>query len=260
MPVGPTILWPVKATRSAPRAAMSTGSCGTACEASTTTVAPTAWPRAAISADRVDRAEHVRHVRHGNDLGPLVEQTLGGGLVQVQPPLVGYVEPAQHRAGPLASSCQGTMLEWCSITEMTISSPGRSEAPSVYAHRLSASEAFLVKTISSERWAPMNCASVRPRALERLSRLRAQHVHGAGDVGVVVEVVIFDRLDHDPRLLRGVGAVEVDQRRTADSPLQDREVGADVPRRRRRSAPPRAPTHLPRPRRDLWWPGTPAHR
>ncbi len=48
MPVGPTILWPVKATRSAPSAATSTGSWGTAWEASTTTVAPTAWAWAAI--------------------------------------------------------------------------------------------------------------------------------------------------------------------------------------------------------------------
>ena len=48
-----------------------------------------------------------------------------------------------------ARSCHGTMLEWCSMTEMTISSPGRSEAPSVYAHRFNASEAFLVNTTSS---------------------------------------------------------------------------------------------------------------
>ncbi len=42
MPVGPTILCPVKATRSAPSVDTSNGSCGTACEASSTTVAPTA--------------------------------------------------------------------------------------------------------------------------------------------------------------------------------------------------------------------------
>ena len=48
MPVGPTILCPVKATRSAPSAERLTGSCGTAWEASTITVAPTAWPSAAI--------------------------------------------------------------------------------------------------------------------------------------------------------------------------------------------------------------------
>ena len=46
------------------------------------------------------------------------------------------------------------------MIEMTISSPGPSRAPSVWAHRLRASEAFLVNTISSERAAPMNWASV----------------------------------------------------------------------------------------------------
>ena len=59
-----------------------------------------------------------------------------------------------------ASICHGTMLEWCSITETTISSPGRSRAPRVCAQRLRASEAFLVKTTSSERAAPMKFASV----------------------------------------------------------------------------------------------------
>ncbi len=36
MPVGPTVLWPVKTRKSAPEAATSTGSCGAACEASMT--------------------------------------------------------------------------------------------------------------------------------------------------------------------------------------------------------------------------------
>ena len=52
------------------------------------------------------------------------------------------------------------MLEWCSITEITISSPGFSREPSVWAHRLSASEAFLVKITSSARAAPMKSAIV----------------------------------------------------------------------------------------------------
>ena len=47
----------------------------------------------------------------------------------------------------------------------------------------------------------MNCRQLSPRALEGLSRFCAQHVHGTSDVGVVVEVVILDRLDHDPRFL-----------------------------------------------------------
>ena len=51
------------------------------------------------------------------------------------------------------------MLEWCSITEMTISSPGPAPHRACGRHRFSASEAFLVKTISSLRVAPMKSAS-----------------------------------------------------------------------------------------------------
>ena len=50
MPVGPVTLWPVKTRKSASTACTSTGSCGAACEASTTTTAPTSWARRAISA------------------------------------------------------------------------------------------------------------------------------------------------------------------------------------------------------------------
>ena len=69
---------------------------------------------------------------------------------------------------------------------------------------------------------------LRPGTLERLGRLGAEQVHGAGDVGVVVQVVVLHRLDDDARLLRGVGAVQVDQRPVTDRAFEDREVGADV--------------------------------
>ncbi len=52
------------------------------------------------------------------------------------------------------------MLLWCSISEMTTTSPGFSPAPSVWAARLSASDAFLVKTISSRDGAPMKAATL----------------------------------------------------------------------------------------------------
>ena len=53
--------------------------------------------------------------------------------------------------------CHGTMLEWCSMIESTISSPARRRSrPNVYATRLIASVALRVKTISSVRAALMN--------------------------------------------------------------------------------------------------------
>ena len=145
------------------------------------------------------------------------------------------VSPNQRRVAPLrsVSSCHGTMLEWCSISVMTTSSPApiaRSPCAqaSVLATRLSASEAFLVKITSSRDGAPMNAATLSRARLERLGRLRAELVHGAGDVGVVALEVVDHRVDDDLRLLRGVGAVEVDQRQPArERALEDREVLAD---------------------------------
>jgi hypothetical protein len=78
------------------------------------------------------------------------------------------VMPNQRSTAPVRShsSCHGTMLEWCSISEITISSPGPSRnrgsaavAENVRATRLMASVEFLVKTISSGLAAPMNAAT-----------------------------------------------------------------------------------------------------
>ena len=160
MPVGPTILWPVNATRSAPSDTTSTGSCGTACDASSTTVAPTAWPRAAISATGLTvPSTFDTYATEMILVRSLISPSAAAASRSSRP---SAVTSNQRSTAPVrsASSCQGTMLEWCSITEMTISSPARRPAPSVWAHRLRASDAFLVKTISSERLAPTNWAIV----------------------------------------------------------------------------------------------------
>ncbi len=162
MPVGPTHLWPVKASRSAPEATTSTGSCGTAWEASTTTSAPTSWARAAISATglmvpsmldtQVSETTLVRSVIRSSMFDRSSRPS--------------SVSPNQRSVAPVrsVSSCHGTMLEWCSISVMTTSSPGPTwNGPgqaSVLAARLSASEAFLVKITSSREGAWMNAATL----------------------------------------------------------------------------------------------------
>ena len=76
------------------------------------------------------------------------------------------VMPNQRSVAPVRSqsSCHGTMLEWCSISVITISSPGptwRSPGQAkVCAARLRASEAFLVKITSSRSGAPRNAATL----------------------------------------------------------------------------------------------------
>ena len=99
MPVGPHILWPVNATKSAPRACTSSGMCGAACEASTTTRAPTSWARRTSSSARVDGAEDVGHVDERHDLGALGDDPVEVG--QVEAAVVGEREPPQRRAGAL---------------------------------------------------------------------------------------------------------------------------------------------------------------
>ena len=55
-----------------------------------------------------------------------------------------------------ASSCHGTMFEWCSISVSTISSPSRRFAsPQARAIRLMDSVVFRVNTMSSAFAAPM---------------------------------------------------------------------------------------------------------
>jgi hypothetical protein len=65
------------------------------------------------------------------------------------------------------------------------------------------------------------------RALERLRGLVRERVDRAVDVGVVVRQRGLDRVEHRPRLLRGVGAVEVGEPLAAELAREDRELGGD---------------------------------
>src|SRR5206468_9437830 len=47
---------------------------------------------------------------------------------------------------------------------------------------------------------------------------------GAVDVSVVVLVVVDERIDHLPRLLRSRSVVQIDKRLAIHLPLQDREI------------------------------------
>lgn len=158
MPVGPTALCPVNASRSAPSVDTSTGNCGTACEASTTTTAPTACALAAMSViGLIVPSAFDTQVSETTLVCSLMSSSM---LLRSSRP--SSVTPNQRSVAPVRSqaSCHGTMLLWCSISVMSTSSPGFSAAPSVCAARLSASEAFLVKTISSRFGAPMKAATL----------------------------------------------------------------------------------------------------
>ena len=107
-----------------PARARSTGICGTACAPSTTTIAPAAWARRTISCDRVDGPEHVGDVRDGDDLDVAAGQQ-GVELVEVAAGPRRRRRPSRTSAPRRsASCCQGTKLEWCSISVTTTRSPG----------------------------------------------------------------------------------------------------------------------------------------
>jgi len=124
------------------------------------------------------------------------------------------------------ASCHGTMFEWCSMTETTISSPGPSEADSVWAAEVQRLRGVLREDDLLGARRPDERGDRRTRPLERRCRLRAEHVHGTGDVRVVREVVVRDGVDDLPGLLARVAGVEVGQRVRADASRQNREVSA----------------------------------
>ena len=66
-----------------------------------------------------------------------------------------------------------------------------------------------------------------PRCFVSLRRPRAQLVQTAMHIGIVVFIVIPERFDYHPRLLRGRRAVEVNQWMPMRPLTQDREILTD---------------------------------
>ena len=95
MPEGPSILWPLKATKSAPMACTSVGRCGTDWQASTRVTAPLAASGCGQAFDRGERAEHVRHRGEGKELRP-VEQTVE--VAEIELAIVGDGDPTDLEA------------------------------------------------------------------------------------------------------------------------------------------------------------------
>ena len=201
--------------------------CGTDCAASTSTTAPAACARGTIVVERRDRADRVRDVRerdqlhageqrvevvehqHAVAVGRDVAQ-LGAGLGGQQLPRheVGVVLELGGEDRVARSEVRQTPRERDQVDRL-----GRVARPD---------DLFGVRRVHETR-------DLRARRFEVLGRTRGQFVDAAVDVGVVVLVVVNERIDDRPRLLRGRRRVEVDQPLAARRPLaQDREVGDDL--------------------------------
>ena len=71
------------------------------------------------------------------------------------------------------------------------------------------------------------CRHALPRFLVRFSRAGTQFVETAMHIGVVVLVIMPERIDHGARLLRCRRVIEIDQRMTVRFLIEDRKILAD---------------------------------
>ena len=194
------------------------GSCGAACEASTTTIAPTSWALRAISATGLIVPSMLETQV---SVTTLVRSVISSSMLD-RSRCPSSVMPNHFRLAPVRSVRQlprhdvGVVLHLGGDDHVALADLQRTARPRQrvghQVERLGGvlGEDHLVATGRvDERRHPVAAL------LERLGRLRTQRVHGARDVGVVPLQVVDHRVDDHLRLLRGVGAVEVDQRQTA---------------------------------------------
>ena len=162
MPVGPYILCTEKVRKSQPMSCTSTRRWGTLCAPSTSTFVPWAWAMAVISftgftvpSTLLTWAMQTSRVRGENRFLYASRSISPSSVIGITLRTM----PFRSR-----SICQGTMLEWCSITLTSTSSPSlRNASPKEKATRLRLSVVPRVKIISASLRALIKCCTL-PRA------------------------------------------------------------------------------------------------
>ena len=128
------------------------------------------------------------------------------------------------------SICHGTRFEWCSSRDASTSSPGPTRSrPNVCATRFTDSVVPRVNTISARVGGAEKAPHDGARGLEPLRGGHAERVDGTVHVAGVARVHAAHLVEHGERLLRGRGAVEVDER-VAVHALRERGELAAHPR------------------------------
>ena len=181
---------------------------------------------AADVADRIDGAEHVRHVGHAEDFHFRGQQR----VQRVQIELAAIVEfgDLDRRAGTLRDQLPrhdvGVVFHAREHDRVAGLQPRQRPGigDQIDRERGAAAQHQLVAAHLQK------CGELAARGLKGFGRLRAQRVHGAADVGVVVAIEVVHCLDHRRRLLPGIGRVEVDQRLAVNLARQHWEIAADL--------------------------------
>ena len=226
-PVGPSILWALQATKSAPRAATSVGRWGIIWAASTTVIAPTARAAAATSAtggmvpSTLDMPEMPTTLTRSS--------SRAGRPLEVHPEVGGQGQVGQFGAGVAADQLPGhdvgVVLQ--GGEQDAVAGAQVVQAPAV-GHGVDRRGGAAGEDDLPRRGGVEEGGHLGPGPLVQVGRLLGQGVGPAVDVGVVPAVVVVHGVEHLDRLLGGGRRVEVDQRPAVHLPLQQGEVGPQV--------------------------------
>src|SRR5579883_2352082 len=189
IPVGPSILWPVNPTRSAPRAATSVGRWGTYWAPSATTIAPA--------------LEVVQHQ---------VAMVVDPEVAQLEALLLGQDQPG-NQIGVVLHLGEHHGVPWAEV----------GPAPAAR-HQVERLGDVLGEQHLLGRWRPDEAGHLGPRPLEEGVRLLGYGVDAPVDVGMGGLVVVVHGVQHGPRPLRGGGRVQVDEGLAGHGPVEYREV------------------------------------
>ncbi len=156
-PGGPSVLWPEKTKKSQSRSWTLTGSCGAAWAPSTSTNAPAACALATISLTGLIVPMPLLTAVKATSLGFV--RSSASKLSWLRCPSSSNETNSRSASFSWVSICHGMMLEWCSISVVTmVSALPMFLRPHAYATRLMASVALRTMMISRGSDAPMNAA------------------------------------------------------------------------------------------------------
>src|SRR5713226_3310620 len=175
----------------------------------------------------VDGAEHVGHVADGHQLGAIGDEP--PALFHIQGAVVQHGDVLENGAllggQQLPGDQVGVVLQLGQ--DVLVALPDVGPAPAV-GHQVDGLRGVADEDDALATGGANERLDLIAGLFVLLGRFLGNGVDAAMDVSVVGAVVVVQRIDDRQRLLRGSGAVEVDQRLAVYLPLEDGEVGANL--------------------------------